>query len=223
MISDMRRLRRSNSSQTTRAKRTRIAAMLFSGAPSGSIRARRIVDRDARDPQRLGAGELRVAVAMKAPHEEVVDDLLHEVGRILHERHVGLDVADDPEPPSTSWQKPCVVAIVAASKRAIARASRAWRSRTSPPTRGEQRDHLVAVGGQRAGRTPSEPLLGVHEPLAHAVAQLAGRHPRERHEQDLVQRRALGDVARRQRGDRERLAGARARLEHGDAGRQRAA
>ena len=34
---------------------------------------------------------------------------------------------------------------------------------------------------------------------------------------------ALGDVARRERGDRVRLAGARARLEHGHAGRQRAA
>jgi hypothetical protein len=38
-MSDIARLRRSNSSQTTCAKRTRIAATLFSGAPSGSIRA----------------------------------------------------------------------------------------------------------------------------------------------------------------------------------------
>ena len=97
MISDMRRLRRSNSSQTTRAKRTRIAAMLCLRRAVGLDPRRRVVDRDARDAQRLGTAELRVAAAMEAPHEEVVDDLLHQIGRILHERHVGLDVADDPE------------------------------------------------------------------------------------------------------------------------------
>ena len=97
MISDMRRLRRSNSSQTTCAKRTRIAAMLCSGAPSGSIRAAGLATaiRAMRSASaRVNCG---VAVAVKAPHEEVVDDLLDEVGGILDERHVGLDVADDPE------------------------------------------------------------------------------------------------------------------------------
>ncbi len=86
---------------------------------------------------------------------------------------------------------------------------------------GEQRHDLVEVGRRRAGEAAGEALLGVDEALADAVAQLAGRHARERHEQDLVKRRALGDVARGERGDGERLAGPRARLEHRDAGRQR--
>ena len=129
-----------------------------------------------------------------------------------------------PRPPSTSWQKPWVVAIVAASKSAIARASRSRRVRTSssvPPR--EQLDYLVAPGRHHAAERPIEPALGAHESLAHAVAQLAGRHPGERDQQQLVERRALRDVAGGERGDGERLAGARARLEHRDPGGERAA
>ena len=128
-----------------------------------------------------------------------------------------------PSPPSTSWQKPWVVAIVALSKSASACASRAAAQLDLlRGALGEQPHDLVAVG-RRAGQRAGEPLLGADEPLAHAVAQLAGRHPRERDEQQLVERDPVGDVAGRQRGDRVRLAGARARLEHGHAGRQRAA
>ena len=129
-----------------------------------------------------------------------------------------------PRPPSTSWQKPCVVAIVAASKSASARASRSRRSRDLlARALGEQprRPRRRCGGAPASARV--EPLLGADEPLAHALAQLAGRHAREGDEQQLVERRALGDVARGERGDRVRLAGAGARLEHGDAGRQRAA
>ena len=71
--------------------------------------------------------------------------------------------------------------------------------------------------------TSASSRSAAHQPLAHAVAQLAGRHPREGDQQQLVQRHALGDVARRQRRDRVRLAGPGARLEHRDARRQRAA
>ena len=127
-----------------------------------------------------------------------------------------------PSPPSTSWQKPCVVAIVAASKRASARTRLRWRLLTSAgdPWASSATTSSLACGRPR--EVVREPLLGVHEPLADAVAQLAGRHAGERHEQDLIQRRALGDVARGERGDRERLAGAGAGLEHGDAFGQRA-
>ena len=90
-----------------------------------------------------------------------------------------------PRPPSTSWQKPCVVAIVAASKSASARTSRSWRScdLVRRPV-GEQRHDLVGAG-RRAGQRALEPCSADDQPLAHALAQLAGRHARERHEQQL--------------------------------------
>ena len=128
-----------------------------------------------------------------------------------------------PSPPSTSWQKPCVVAIVAASKSASARARRSRRCGdllVASPARAARRPRR----GRRVARQRAvERLLGADQPLAHALAQLAGGHAREGHEQQLLERRALGDVARGQGRDRERLAGAGARLEHGDACGQRAA
>ena len=125
-----------------------------------------------------------------------------------------------PSPPSTSSQKLCVVAIVAASKSASARSSRARRcATTSGGAVGEQLDHGVVARGAGALERP----LGADQPLAHAVAQLAGGHARERDQQQLVQRDAVGDVASRERRDRVRLAGPGARLEHRDALRQRAA
>ena len=86
------------------------------------------------------------------------------------------------------------------------------------PGRIRQQPHDI-VGG----RAQPQLALGADQPLAHAVAQLARGHPRERDQQQPVQRHALGHVARGQRRDRVRLAGPRAGLEHGDAGRKRAA
>jgi hypothetical protein len=72
-------------------------------------------------------------------------------------------------------------------------------------------------------RTP-EGALGGDQALAHAVPELGRGRPTERHEQQLGQLRdALGHVTRGERGDRERLAGAGAGLEHRGALRQLAA
>ncbi len=87
-----------------------------------------------------------------------------------------------------------------------------------PPT-----EDLVAAVGLLTGQRALEPVLGADQALADAIAQLAGRHARERHEQQVLQAHPVGDVAGGERGDRERLAGARAGLEHGDAAGQRAA
>ena len=128
-------------------------------------------------------------------------------------------------PLSTCWQNPCVVAIVAASKSASAAATRARRRASSSAGHGgEQREHLVV--GRRAGRRCAAAVqagLDVDEALADPRSQLSGGHPPERHEQHALERRALGDVAGGEGGDRERLAGAGAGLEQGDARRQRAA
>ena len=65
--------------------------------------------------------------------------------------------------------------------------------------------------------------LDLDQALADAFAQLAGGQPREGHQQHPLERRALGDIARRERRDRVRLAGAGTRLEQGHPGRERAA
>ena len=124
-----------------------------------------------------------------------------------------------PSPPSTSWQKPWVVAIVAASKSASARASRARRASTT-----SRRPSASSRTTSSPEATAAAPARARPRPAARARGRAARRgHPREGHQQQLLQRRALGDVARRQRRDRVRLARPRARLEHGDARRQRAA
>ncbi len=128
-----------------------------------------------------------------------------------------------PSPESTSWQKPCVVAMVAASKSESARSSRARRCSTVAQVALREQAHdrvdVLVDARQRGG----EPGLDGDEPLAHPLAQLARRHARERHEQQLLERRPLGDVPGRERGDRVGLARAGARLEHGHAARQRPA
>ena len=79
-----------------------------------------------------------------------------------------------------------MVAIVAASKSASASARRrAPRRDLGVGAVGEQVEHAVVRRRRRAGERAREPQLGAHEPLAHPLAQLAGRHPRERHEQQL--------------------------------------
>src|SRR5213592_503879 len=69
-----------------------------------------------------------------------------------------------PSPPSTSWQKPCVVAIVAASKPARARASRARRRSTSSP-------------GPRASSRTISSLTGA--PASDEIVRLLARGPGE--------------------------------------------
>ena len=60
-------------------------------------RGGRVVDRRARDLHRLRAAELRPPAAGEAADVEVVDDLVAQVGDVLHERRVGLDVAEHAE------------------------------------------------------------------------------------------------------------------------------
>ena len=86
----------------------------------------------------------------------------------------------------------------------------------------EQLHDLVAAG-IGAGQERLQPGFHRDQALAHAVAELAGGDPREGDEQQLLQRRALGDVARGQRRDRVRLARPGARFQDGHARRERAA
>ena len=127
-----------------------------------------------------------------------------------------------PSPSSTCWQKPWVVAIVAASKSASARPMRSRRTASSAgvPAR-QQGQHLVVPGGH-SGRGLRERRLRLQQPHPHALPQLAGRGAGEGDHQELLERCPVGHVARHEARDRVRLAGAGARLEQGHADRQRA-
>ena len=129
-----------------------------------------------------------------------------------------------PRPPSTSWQKPWVVAIVAASKSASAAARRVAAQRDlrracrSPAARRPRRAASGAPASARprpcSAPTSRSRTRSRSSPVAMRVNVTSS---------SSSQRDAVGHVARGQRGDRVRLAGAGAGLEHGHAGRQRAA
>ena len=82
-------------------------------------------------------------------------------------------------------------------------------------------DQLVVADRRRIVESDDS----IDDLAAHPLAQLLAGRPTERDEQHLVQRGfALGEIAGHQTGQRERLAGARAGLQHrgGAFGRQRA-
>jgi hypothetical protein len=161
---------------------------------------------------------------VEATHVEVVDDLREQVVDVLDELRVALDVAGDAEPA----QDLLAEAVGRGDRRrvevgeAVGEARAADRDRLARSLR-EQAHDRVLVARRRAGQALGETLLGGHEPFADTIAQLAGRHARERHQQQPRERRALRHVAGGQRRDRERLAGAGARFEHRHAARQRPA
>ena len=184
----------------------------------------RVVDDQARDPHRLVELERGRLAAVEAAHVEVVDDLLHEVADVLDQLAAALHVARHAE----AAEHLLAEAVRRGDGGRVEVGERALEPRAPLRHRvagagGEQGHDLVAGAHGRAGEHVGERLLDVDEALADPLAQLARRHPRERHEQQLAQRRALGDVAGGERRDRVRLARPRARLEHGDAGRERAA
>ena len=96
-MTPVRRLRSSSSVRAAPASRTRMAAIESSGASAGSIGAAGLsiaVRAISIASARLNCG---VAAAGEAADVEVVDDLVAQVGDVLHERRVGLDVAEHAE------------------------------------------------------------------------------------------------------------------------------
>ena len=174
----------------------------------------------ASDAPGLGDVERRDA-AQEPADVEVVDDLVDEVAGILEEGGVGVDVAGHTESAQDVLAEP----VGGRDRRRVELGqgdgeAAATERHDVLGAGSEQAEHVVAGGRGDAGERPGEAVLGRHEPLPHAGPQLAGRHPAERHEEHVVERRAIGDVAGGERRDGERLAGAGAGLEHGHAGRQ---
>ena len=123
-------------------------------------------------------------------------------------RHVGSMSPSVPSPSSTFWQKPCVVSIVAASKFGdrVGEPVAAPRTCSGGP-RGEQRDDLIVVARParpRATRDSSRSVRTSRSRTRSRSSPVATRVKRD--EQQLVEARALGDEARRERRDRVRLA-----------------
>jgi len=191
---------------------------------------RRVIRRRPGDLQGLRAGESRRAAAPRseAPHVQVVERLLEQVGDVLDELGLPVEVADRAELGQDLLAEPVRggdrggVEVGYGASQPVAALSHL----VNRPGR-QQVDHGVGVGGDRiqsrSGQDRGELLLAIDQPLAHAVAQLTGGDPRERDQQQPIERRPLGDIARGQGSDRVRLAGAGARLEHGDARGERAA
>ena len=178
----------------------------------------RVVDRRPRDPERLRPGEAGGLAAMEPPDIQIVERLVDQLGHVLDERGLAVEIADRPELGQHLLAEPVGgrdrggVEVGDGVREAVA----AQLDMRHVP-RGQQGHDRVAVRVGRASEDCRQRLLASDEPLADAVAELAGRHPRERDQQQPVERRALGHVASGQRRDRVRLAGARAGLEHGHA------
>ena len=165
---------------------TRIAGAVSSGASSGSIGAAGLSTAAARDPQRLRArerGGSRAGTAARRGRRR--PPRRRSRGPRRRPCRASMSPAT-PRLPRTSWQNPWVVAIVAASKSASARGE-AVAARRAPRRRCRAASSATTSSPLRGGAAPAsaraEPALDRDEPLADALAQLAGRHPGERHEQ----------------------------------------
>ena len=221
------RLRRATSARTAAANRQRVAAA-EPGSAARRLEARlRVVDRRA--------GQLRArprgrTAAGRLPCRRTCG----RTGRRRPRRRrssmsstnaaSGSASAATPSPASICWQNWWVVAIVAASNvgervrpaaPAVGRPRRPGRrrgarARSSAPAR--------AVAGSARARWAA---AGARAP-ARAARVVASR-PNVTSISSVERGHALGDVAGGQRGDRERLAGARAGFEHRGAGGQRPA
>ncbi len=162
--------------------------------------------------------------AVKAPDVQVVERLLEQIGDVLDERGLAIQIADRPE-----LGQYLLAEAVRGRDRGGVEVGDGVREPIAAKldvrrVPGRQQGHdRIAVRVGRAGEDRRQRLLAPDQPLADAVPQLARGHPRERDQQQPVERRSLGHVARGQRGDRVGLAGPGARLEHRHARGQRAA
>ena len=154
---------------------------------------------------------------------EVVDDLVDQVAHVLDQRHVAVDVARGAEPVEDLQAEPV---------RRLDRGGVEVGDRLAQPAapqlllgprhvRQELHD-VVTLGGLPPGQDIGQAVEGAHQPVPHPLAQLSRGHARERHDEETVDRQVVfRDVPGRQRGDREGLPGARARLQQRRSARQR--
>ena len=221
-----RRLRRSSSSRTARAKPTRRpTGVVRSSSSAGSSRACGSLDRGAGDGQRLGVGEHRAAlVEGERAQVEVVDDLRRPGRRGPRPGGPGVGVAGDAERVEhhagrtggwSRWWR--------ASKPASASVTRRCRPRrrSSSPAVEQQRPARTAAGraARAAGSSASARSASTSWARTRSRSSWLAARPNVTTSICSSWRCALGDVAGHQRADGPGLAGAGAGLEQGGAGR----
>ncbi len=173
------------------------------------------LDRGRQVERRLGA--VRSAVGAQV---EVGDHLGGHVGGVLGEGQVGVDVGGDAEPGEHLQAEP-VGRGDGGGVEVGDRVREPVASRRDLGVAAGREVHQHGVVGRPRRRRIRERRGRGDEPLADALTQLDRRGPAERHQHQLVDAgHTLGDVARGQRGDRVRLAGAGAGLQHRRPGRQ---
>ncbi len=223
MSTPRRRLRRSISSSTSHAKRTRAAAPPSGSSVSascGATRAPRVADDGAGDAERLLAAPRRLLLAGEEGEVEVVGDLGGQLLEVLDQDGAGVGVAGHAE----AAQHQLAELVDGRDGRRVERRQRV--GQPAQPGRalglvGVEQPVVQPVGGVGARRV-GEHRGGVVELAAYAVAQLLARGPGEGDDQHLLEGRdALGEVAGDERGDGPGLAGAGAGLEQRRAGGQR--
>ena len=164
----------------------------------------------------LGPGELqRVGTAGELAQEQVVDHLLAHVPHVLDEGDLAVDVARRPEAVQHLETEPV--------RRLYGRGVEIGDGLAQPvPARldlgprgvGEMAHDLVVLVGRPAVEDVDQPVEGGDQAVAHPLSQLARGHAGEGdHEEAVDRHRRLGDVARRESGDGEGLAGAGTRLQ----------
>ena len=179
-----------------------------------------LVDRGVGDRRRLAEIERRHAHLAELAQVEVVDDVGGELGEVLDEARLGLEVARDPQ----AAEDLLAEAVGGHDRRRVKAADRPGQvgAGAGQIASGEQRHDRVGVGRHSRLHRRETPL-DLDQPLAHPVAQLPGRDPGEGDQENAVELEPLGDVAGGEGSDRVRLAGPGARLEHRDPLRQRPA
>ncbi len=150
---------------------------------------------------------------------EIVDHLRHQVIEVLDQHGAGVEVAGCAE----ADEHQLAELMDRHDRGRVERRERGDQALSAGDdfdvlSRGEVAQQRVVASARRGD--VDKPVARADQALAHAIAQLLGRGPSERHHQQFVEPpAAFGDVARDERSDGEGLPGACARLEHRRAGR----
>ena len=166
------------------------------------------------------AGERRVVVLLAEVRQvQVVDDLGDDIVEALDQLDTGIGIAGH----TKRFQHQLAELVRGGDGRGVETGQRVTQPQLAlaPTRRGaveQMLDELVVADERRV----VERQQRLEDLAAHPLAQFLAGRPAERDEQHLVQRRhAFGDVAGHQARERERLAGARAGLQHGRGPRRR--
>ena len=131
------------------------------------------------------------------PEVQIVDDLVHHVAHILDKRHVAVHIAGGAE---------AVEHLQAEPVRRLDRGRVEVSDRLGQPEApllllgarhcGEEPQDVIILGRAFAGEDIDQAFEGVHQTVAHSLAELSGGHSSERDDKKALDRQALfGHIA----------------------------